>query len=145
MAKPCVIVDLDGTLCDVTHRRHHVLNKPKNWAAWNAGIIADKPHGPILQLLARFEAQEVVLCSGREEVFRAVTQEWLGKHGVGYDALYMRGEKDYRDDGIVKGELLDRILADGYEPWLVIDDRKRVVDMWRSRGLMCLQCADGEF
>jgi hypothetical protein len=60
-------------------------------------------------------------------------------------ALYMRPARDSRDDGIVKSELLDRIIADGYEPWLAIDDRDRVVEMWRARGLTCLQCAPGDF
>ncbi len=57
----------------------------------------------------------------------------------------MRPEKDYRDDGTIKAELLDKILADGWEPWLVVEDRQRVVDMWRARGLTCLQCAPGDF
>jgi hypothetical protein len=27
----------------------------------------------------------------------------------------------------------------------VVADRSRVVEMWRSEGLVCLQCAPGEF
>ena len=27
----------------------------------------------------------------------------------------------------------------------VVEDRSRVVEMWRSEGLACLQCAPGEF
>jgi hypothetical protein len=57
----------------------------------------------------------------------------------------MRAEKDYRADDIIKGELLDRIISDGWRPWLVVDDRDRVVKMWRDRGLLCLQCAPGDF
>lgn len=145
--KPCVIFDIDGTICDLTHRRHHVANKPKNWAAFNAGICADKPNEPIVRLLHTLSDSdhEIVLCSGREAVFRQVTEEWLARHKVCYAALYMRPAKDYRDDGTVKGELLDQILKDGWEPWLVVDDRSRVVKMWRERGLTCLQCADGDF
>ena len=142
----CVIFDIDGTLADLSHRRHHVANKPKNWAAFNAGICADKPHVNIITLAKHMaDKWPVILCSGREAVFRDVTTQWLAKHGVPYKALYMRPEKDYRDDGTVKGELLDAILADGWEPWLVVDDRNRVVKMWRDRGLTCLQCADGDF
>ena len=57
----------------------------------------------------------------------------------------MRAEGDYRADDVVKGELLDRILADGYHPELVFDDRTRVVNMWRARGIMCAQVAEGDF
>jgi predicted kinase len=51
----------------------------------------------------------------------------------------MRPEKDTRVDHIVKEEMLDKIIADGYDPFLVIDDRPSVVAMWRRRGLTCLQ------
>jgi hypothetical protein len=27
----------------------------------------------------------------------------------------------------------------------VVEDRNRVVEMWRKEGLVCLQCAPGEF
>ncbi len=33
---------------------------------------------------------------------------------------------------------------DGFDPKLAIDDRRRVVEMWRSQGLVCAQVAEGE-
>ena len=37
-------------------------------------------------------------------------------------------------------------LTDGnYNVKFVLDDRNRVVEMWRSLGLTCLQVADGDF
>lgn len=56
----------------------------------------------------------------------------------------MRAAGDYRQDAIVKAEILEQILADGYEPFLVVDDRPQVVDMWRSYGIVTLQCAAEE-
>lgn len=143
----CVIFDIDGTICDLSHRRHHVATKPKNWKAFNEALHLDVPNEPVVRLLNTFADADhkIVLCSGREAVFREQTEEWLAEHKVAYHALYMRPAKDYRDDGTVKGELLDVILADGWKPWLVIDDRDRVVAMWRARGLTCLQCAEGNF
>ena len=54
----------------------------------------------------------------------------------------MRAAGDYRADDIVKRELLATIRADGFEPVIAIDNRQRVVDMWREEGLICLQAAD---
>ena len=51
----------------------------------------------------------------------------------------------FRSDDIVKFELLEQILEFGYEPILVLDDRDRVVKMWRAAGLRCLQVAPGDF
>ena len=52
---------------------------------------------------------------------------------------------DRRADDIVKGELLARMRADHFKPGLAIDDRRRVVDMWRSEGIVCAQVAEGDF
>jgi hypothetical protein len=57
----------------------------------------------------------------------------------------MRKKGDYRDDSIVKKELLDQIRKDGYNPLLAFDDRDRVVKAWRECGIRCLQVAEGNF
>ncbi len=54
----------------------------------------------------------------------------------------MRREGDYRQDFVVKSEILDRILAEDNEIAFIVDDRPSVVSMWRERGLTCLQCRD---
>ena len=41
--------------------------------------------------------------------------------------------------------LKERIRKDGYEPFLVFDDRQRVVDMWRRNGIQCCQVAPGDY
>lgn len=142
-----VIFDMDGTLADNTHRRHHVETKPKNWPAFNAGIEHDAPNVPIVDLARLFAASDlpVVVCTGRERRYESVTREWMARHDVPCAALYMREDKDYRGDDIVKAELLAAIRGDGFEPVLVVDDRDRVVAMWRRAGLTCLQCAPGDF
>lgn len=147
-----VIFDLDGTLADLTHRRHFVMVKPKNWPAFFEGISEDTPIEPIARI-ARLMAlgNRVIICSGRYEDLRESSEAWLKKHVWGengalyHDAMYMRANGDYRGDDIVKEELLDRILADGYKPELVFDDRDRVVKMWRARGIVCCQCNYGDF
>lgn len=57
----------------------------------------------------------------------------------------MRGDSDRRADDIVKRELLARMRADNFDPASAIDDRRRVVEMWRSEGLICAQVAEGDF
>lgn len=34
---------------------------------------------------------------------------------------------------------------DQFDPSLAIDNRRRVVDMWRAEGLVCAQVAEGDF
>ena len=110
----CVIFDIDGTLAE--HR---------------------------LVELARILDQtgNLVFVSGRPDRYRQVTVTWLLRTGISLSTLYMRADGDCRPDHIVKRELLAEILADGWKPWLVIDDRPQVVAMWRAEGLTCLQAA----
>ena len=141
-----VIFDIDGTVADITHRRHFVASKPKNWAAFNQTMHMDAPKHDIIAIMDTFRQENaIIMCSGRGMEWMQVTMDWLGKHGVVYDRLYMRPVKDYRADNIIKKELLDQIIADGFEPWLVFDDRDQVVKMWRENGITCCQVAEGNF
>jgi hypothetical protein len=142
-----VLVDLDGTVADCTHRLHHIRRGRKNWAAFFAACHLDEPNDVVVALVkALAHEHKLIFCSGRPERTRAATEEWVAKHvGVARPRLYMRGDKDRRADDIVKRELLQRIRQDGFDPRLAIDDRRRVVDMWRSEGLVCAQVAEGDF
>lgn len=147
-----VIFDLDGTLADLTHRRHFVATKPKNWPAFFAGVERDTVIEPIAMIARSFAlANRVIICSGRPDNLREVTEMWLTKHVWGaqrwlhHSGLYMRKAKDFRADDIVKEELLDRIIDDGFHPQLAFDDRSRVVAMWRRRGIRCAQVDEGNF
>ena len=44
-----------------------------------------------------------------------------------------------------KKEIFEKILTDGFRPQLALDDRDRVVSMWRSIGLPCFQVRGGKF
>jgi len=59
--------------------------------------------------------------------------------------MWMRGEKDYRSDAIVKVELLDDIKGNYGAPFLWFDDRQQVVDAIRAQGIRVMQVAPGNF
>jgi predicted kinase len=146
-----IICDLDGTLCNIEHRRHHVRKtdgSKKNWMAFMDGIKDDTLHNwceSILRMFRQNSGMQIVLCSGRSENERPATVEWLDKHKIGYDNLFMRLGGDSRQDSIVKEILLDFEILTRYTPYFMIDDRQQVVDMWRKRGFVCLQCDKGDF
>lgn len=143
----CIIFDIDGTIADLQHRRHFVATKPKNWPAFFANIELDEPIHQIVEVLRMYahRGYAIVLCSGRGDDTKDRTIAWLAKHDIPWDTIYMRKHKDNRADDIIKEELLDQILADGYHPYMVYDDRDRVVAMWRRRGYICAQVAPGNF
>jgi hypothetical protein len=140
-----VIFDIDGTLADVSERIHHVRKKPKNWNAFFQGMAQDKAIHSMVRLCNLLYASgiQIILCSGRSEEHRQQTMEWLARQGVNYLDLLLRKDNDRRTDSVVKREMLATI--DKGKVLFVVEDRSRVVEMWRSEGLVCLQCAPGKF
>jgi adenylate cyclase class IV len=59
--------------------------------------------------------------------------------------LFMRQAGDNRDDRIVKREIYEREIKGRYNVRFVLDDRNKVVALWRDLGLPCFQVADGDF
>ena len=125
-----VIFDIDGTLAVMGDR------SPYDGAA----VWKDTPnHDVATALTMHVEAQHTVyIVSGRDEVYREVTEKWLDSHGIKYDALLMRPteEGNKREDSIIKHELFNKHIRPlGYRILGVYDDRHRVLRMWRELGL----------
>lgn len=144
-----IIFDVDGTLADVQHRLHHLEKEPKDWAGFFSDMKNDPPIKPITELfrlLANVQNEEfyLLVVSARPDSYERVTTDWLHGEDLYFNDIYMRKAGDFRPDNIVKEEILQKILEDGYEPFLVIDDRPQVVEMWRSYGIKTLQCDSSE-
>lgn len=141
------IFDLDGTIADLSHRLPHIQKEPKDWPAFFAAAGGDKPIEHICELarILRDHDNWVVFVSGRSDECRAITEEWLADQCLSGLPLYMRRAGDHRSDHVVKAELLDEVIAAGFEPQMVFEDRASVVAMWRSRGIPCAQVAEGDF
>lgn len=139
--------DLDGTLCDCEHRRHHV--ETGNWPAFFEGMCDDTIITHTEQVLRAMHAAgyAIIIGSARpdENNYRQMTTEWLDRHNIPYSAIYMRKGGDYRKDSIVKVEILDEMLNDGWDIQFALDDRDQVVKAFREAGLPVMQVNDGDF
>lgn len=150
-APSAIIIDIDGTLADIEHRRHFIIDK--DWSKFFAAMMDDKVNDWCKNIISNAKDKGVltILCSGRPERFRGLTQQWLKKNDVAYDFLFMRndvkadGTPDYRQDNIIKEEIYHDKIKDHFNIQFVIDDRQQVVDMWRKNGLTVLQCDYGDF
>lgn len=142
-----IVFDIDGTLADLTHRVHLVQTKPTNWPAFFAGVKYDDPIEEVVWInnILHSAGSTIILCSGRPESTRIDTELWLDKHKIEFDELYMRADNDHRDDTLVKSDLADEIEETWWDISMVFDDRQKVVDMWRARGIKTYQCAKGNF
>lgn len=134
-----IIVDLDGTLSDMRG-----IRGPFEWDK----VGRDRPHYDIIELVQMYKSQDykIIVCSGRDAVCKADTLEWLVDFEVPFDRFFMRPEGNTDPDERIKYHIYLDHIKPKYDVRLVIDDRDKVVDMWRTMaGLRCLQVAPGKF
>jgi hypothetical protein len=112
------------------------------------------------------DGHRVIFITGRPEAQRKVTYNWLydetmncpirahcsaywklraQRNGTPGPVIYMRKKGDRRLSHIVKGELLDQARWDGFNPKLAFEDRIEDTKMWREKGLLCCQVAEGNY
>lgn len=140
-ALPMVIVsDLDGTLTLGPKNR-----SPYEWhKVGNDDINLGLSH--ILDGVKLMSYAKVFIFSGRDAVCRPETEEWLERHDIEYDGLFMREADDNRSDEIIKAELIEKYIKDQYNVLVWFDDRVRVANMLRDvYGINVAQFGDPNF
>ena len=165
--RQAVIFDIDGTLADISPRLKFIQGKKKDWKTFYEFMGLDTPIRSVCHLCATYVGMrktpifalytEVYFVTGRPEKYRDRTIQWLREtfpdlRDMGFDDgglhsvhLIMRKNGDHRQDDVVKQEVLENIRKDDVEVLFAVEDRKRVVDMYRRNGVTCLQCAEGDF
>lgn len=142
-SKPgCYIFDIDGTLALRGDRG------PYDWKR----VGEDTTNVSVVELFNDLEGVEnIFICSGRDEICRAETNDWLYRNQIQPDwfseeeyGLFMRKEKDQRPDWVVKREFWEEISKEYYIIG-IIDDRDSVVTYARSLGLPVFQVAYNNF
>ena len=145
-----VIFDLDGTLADIEKRRN-LSTKDNGKMDWDKffdpkNIKLDEPNLPVT-LLAKMmfdKGFRIVIFSGRLDVTKEATKRWLEDNGIKWDILKMRPQHmKFVDDAELKREWLHELGKDSV--FLVVDDRKKVVDMWRQEGITCFEVDEAHF
>ncbi|PRB14763.1 polynucleotide kinase [Microbacterium sp. MYb62] len=133
------IFDVDGTLALIGDRSPYDMRN----------VAIDTPNHPVVVAAQAFAAHPdvdaLIVVSGRDETARRSTEAWLTFNEIPFDRLLLRRTGDQRADNIVKAEIYDAHIEPHFTVIGVVDDRRSVVEMWRSRGLVCFQVAEGNF
>lgn len=170
-----VIIDLDGTIADIEHRRHFVQPPPnvlvghngemikvlgnfdvtpldsqlpkfkKDWNGFFKSMSEDKPKGWCVDLVNTLSKKYSIVFCSGRPDNYRKVTADWLDQYVPYDNLFMRHRADQRRDSTTKEVILDFEVLTRYTPHFFIDDRDQVVAMWRKRGYTCLQCDNGNF
>jgi len=145
--KKAVIVDVDGTLVNVSSIRHHVRKalKPdgtytkKNFDAFHKESIDCPAIWSTLDKVHSFWSMErcdILIVTARGEPYRKTTEKWLEKYAVPCTELFMRKEKDYRADVDVKRDIYKEIQdRNRWKVVYAIDDNPSIVRLWQDLGI----------
>ena len=143
-----LLVDLDGTLCDDTHRIH--LANAREWDEYHSMLIHDHPNWPVVNLVKGLYrglgCKHLILLTSRPRKYEMLTREWLGKHlpsivEITTDIL-MRPDDDWRPSPDMKRVLvlqeLPPLICEPFDPkgWIAIDDRQDVLDALAELGIL---------
>ena len=136
-----VIVDVDGTLCDVSSVLHHITTpgQTKNFAAFHSEAAHCPPNERVIQWCREHveQGRELVIVTGRKYQWEEETYKWLQKNlPFPFSGPFMRGDKDGRPDSQVKRDI-HRVLTEkhGFNIVAAIDDRPSIIATWRSMGI----------
>lgn len=140
-SKPkAIVVDLDGTLFNFTHRQHFLEQSPPNWAAFFAALEGDSLIQAVYELVLFYKHQghKVIICTGRPRQLQAATERMLKKHNVPYDKLLMRPDAVRQKGHKLKHKLYRRYIDKYYQVALAFDDHPHIIDMWLAEGINCM-------
>lgn len=134
-----IVCDIDGTICDTTHRQHYVSKTPKDWRGFFSEMYQDTlrvfVHKKIEEAFQETNAKYLVFVSARPEDYRTITENWLSVYYPdSYKMLIMRESNDKRPDTEVKAEIYDKYLKN-LNIVKIFDDRPSVIRMWQEKGL----------
>ena len=142
------IIDIDGTLT-----RHN--DDPNSRGIYDYHRAEeDLPNEPVIRIVRGLLAlgDQVVFVTGRPESCRKETQSWINTHVVDWESdqvegMYMRKTGDHSTpDAALKRNIYEKYLNGYYKKIAgVIEDRARVVKMWRDLGLTVLQTQEGDY
>ena len=132
-----IIVDMDGTLCDVEGIRHYVAGDRPDFRSFHEAsrFCPTRPEVEAEVREAHSQGIVVVIVTAREERYERATKDFLERHRIPYRALYMRPWGDRRRDTVVKADILQRLIGDGFEPIRAIEDRLDIAEVWAAHGI----------
>ena len=140
-----ILVDLDGTLCNASHRAHMIsgVDGEPNWEDYSLACYADKPVHGVIRLVAELHdaGNRIIIASGRSHVAMERTIKWLYMNHVRHDEIVLRQAGDFRRNDEVKVDIVKALRDRGERVILAIDDMQEVADAMLHIAVPCLLVA----
>lgn len=134
--RPAIIVDLDGTLVDVSKAPDLVIpqDKLKRNKFKHTRQINSPTKNWVVDYVRElyYKGNDILIVTARDEEWAGETNGWLRANAVPYTALFMRKHNDDRKDYKCKEDILKYIYKQGWKPMLAIDDNPDTIELWKD-------------
>ena len=130
------IFDLEGTTsCSLWREPLRIARK---YDEYNEGLHKDKPNQNILRRMYNMDTSniEIIILTAKPEKYIMDVKDWLDKHEVTCDELYMRPEGNYETSVEFKQRFILPRLRDII---VAFDDRQDVIDMYRRNNIPAIK------
>ena len=143
---PTVVVDIDGVLSDAARRQHYLEEPWPDWRGFFDACGEDQVIEEVKTLLDLLDPRlRVVLLTGRPARVHPLTEAWLARYQIRWDALLMREGGDYSMAREFKEEAVEDLRAKGLDPRLAFEDDRRNAEMFRDAGVPCIYIHSGYY
>jgi len=146
--KTIVTMDLDSTTCDTGHR-HHIIDRVNgtDWDAYSKACVDDRLIEATATLIRQLKAagNEIHYVTGRTEAAREETVEWLYRHELPVDGLWMDDTPDGDHFAVYGGHAQYKVArvkhveeTTGGKVILHVDDWSEVKVALEEEGVPCI-------
>ena len=133
-----IILDLDSTIFNIDARLPHILGKKKDWKKFRQNMYQlDRVFEPTVDIILGLleKGYGLIILTGRSEVHRQETIEYLEELDIPTDWLIMRKKNDYTPSAEYKRKEYMKIMPTPIS--MVFDDHPKVIAMFREYGIPC--------
>jgi predicted kinase len=129
-------VDLDGTLA-LSYGRRDMFDWSKVDRDSLNEIVAEQVK------FHKSMGRKVIIVSGRDEVSKSLTEDWLKFYDVEYDLIFMRPANNFEKDTVIKRRIYENEIKGKYNLICAYDDRKQVLDLLFDLEIFTFSCNQG--
>lgn len=133
--KKVIVVDIDGTLTDTTHRDKYA--EENDFDTFNSLCLKDRPYLVMIDLIKKHQEEgcEIHAYSGRSSLYQEKTIEYFEKLGLEFDLIKTRNEGNLIPSKNLKGSWIQKnIINEGKELVAVYEDDDKVISALRNKG-----------
>ncbi len=145
-----ILIDIDGTIANIDHRKHLILGETPDWDAFYKACVDDTPIVAMIKVIkGDLEGNSAipVFVTGRSDLVRRETAEWLDKYFFDGDlqdrnpALHMRVHGDHQEDFELKKGFVNSLSE--FEILGAYEDRPQVIRMYEELKIPVIDTGPG--